>query len=336
MNSDVLPSLLTAITGGFVGYFIKAYEERPQPALLVDNVSFANDNPQQTVIDLPQDILDLDAISYLVPETIETSASYQYVKERASAAERACQKLEKVINEAPSFVEAINSMRHMDSPEELYRNHLDRVRGQDSDFFTALVVYFAYILRKHHIRLTEMPEIYPEHFSKHGYLKDVSFVQNKKITGDSEDISILMALELLQPPTGWFPDDLTAAVDAATKELPSQLVSHIQLRDKLNDLVRKLDNDSTSTFLKVHAMLVNNGRTSITFDNVGVLGISGVMRAFFLVPSDSEQTGKISIPSNSCRELVLITESSLASDESRQLLELYNTAIFMLPYNESN
>ena len=218
-------------------------------------------------------------------------------------------------------------MRHQDTPEEAYRVHLDHIRVQESDFFAALVGYFAYILRKHNIRLTEMPVIYPEHFSQTGYLKGVSFVQNKKIPVDSEDISWLMALELLQPPTGWYPDDLTAAIDAVTKELPTQLVSHMQLRDKLNDLARKLDSNSTSTFLKVHAMLVNNGKTSITFDNVGVLGISGVMKAFFLIPSDSEQTGKVTIPTNSCREFVLITEASLASDESIQLLELYNTAI---------
>jgi hypothetical protein len=308
MLEKITQAALLSAVGGSIGYAIKAYEERPQPGLIIENIELSRETGNKLGdVAIPNDVKEL-----------ETKCNW--IQSLPSKMEYA--KFESMLRSFSDCVEGLEELcQGLSTMHNFVKDHLGE-NNYDTEWRTflrtsaisdrALNLFFSNVegcVKRNELKLEQIKNQFPDALSEET-ANDILRPQEKSETvSGKEDKAQRIAKAMYKY---WFPFDFREAVEVISLQLPGQLTISQQLLEKLINIDSELKYLAASNLAFVDALLVNNGRTTIAFDNNAVIAISGIRKAFFLKVEDNHQ--KISVPA---RGTVGITLRSNPIDEEQ-------------------
>jgi hypothetical protein len=315
MFEQIAQGGLLATIGAGIGYAFKAFEERPQPGLIIENIELSTESSNKiTEINIPEEARKLEAKSSWI-KTLPKKMPYSEFEIILQEFSDKVAGLEELSQGLPIIDEFIKEH----AQEERYAEEWRRFLATNEVSGTALNILFSNIagcVKRNEIKLQQIRQKNPEVFEEESYLESWKKRDNQGNENNSMERPELIARALSKD---WYPSDLLEALGVVTSQLSQQLLINQQLRNILTELRSQSIEFASSNLIFVDALLVNNGRTPIAYDNNAVIAISGMRKAFFLIADANHQ--KISVPPRETKGITLRSEP-IDADQFKSLEEL--------------
>ena len=326
MKSEITTGVIVAVVAAAIGYTINAFQERPRPGVSIEDVEFQTvPRDNAPLVAVPKDLQEKSAHSNWV-HTLEDQISLKDLQAEIKEANEAAKDLAGLSKFMPVLVQFMDEHQASDDYASQYRQFV--TRNIDKDTLFAFVVEVSSGLHDGKIVLHQVVNKHPtvavvneDNGDDSG---DDSNTDSNSRSGDKNrvDNADLQSLFLLQE---WFPQDLRAATNMIDMQLADEVETIHELLGGLNSLYDEEKQFSVNEYIAIRVLLVNSGRSTVTFDRFGALGVSTLKTPIFM--SSEGGSDRISVEPGKAKELSLRTNVSEADFAKLQNLYHSNDAL---------
>lgn len=319
MRKEILGGLILTIVGIALGYVVSEYQNRPEPALVLESIDFKEIEKENIPgVSIGSDLREMAQDSKWVSldeENIEFDKLRELV---TSDLNETIQELSNLGLLVPSLLEYVEEQKNKEDAEsspaafclanfgELTLDYLENTiagivrRGEVKlqNFADYQAISVEYLLSQAYSSADNLEQVYDESMKK----------------------SLVIALKLLRE---WHPEDLVSVLKLVEKELAPQLSINKKIFDALQGKFEEAKKFRYQNFVNLTAAIINSGDQAITFDQYAVLFLREPKMKFFMV-SDKHK-GKVTVLPGSSVSFSLRSEEHLDTEELEKLQTFYSS-----------
>lgn len=327
MKRELAIALITTLTGLTLGYFLKAYQDRPEPSLIMESIEFTRIERQRLPDIKIDDQLAALSRSSTWMDNLDSTISFSDLQELTeNDLNDTVRELELMSLLLPKLRDLIEQTIDKEDFGSVFKQFL--ANESTPSTVTYLVMNIAGALRRREFVPVGLAKAYPKEYSKllpagerdarSGLLR----FGDKDDEEDDENISARLALALIMEPD---PEDLGAAVSLLQQKVPTQLVINQRILRQLEQKLASARALRYDEFVKVSALVVNSGNETVSVDQYATLSLPQIGQRFFMVAD--AKAGLTAIPPGEVRNFFFRSEQPLTVDEAKKLKSLYDTRI---------